>query len=397
MEQNVVRKALDTFSTPLYLFDEATFAKTIERMRAALPTHVSLCYAMKANPFILGWADAAVERIEVCSTGEMRICQQAGIAMGKVVVSGVHKDAGLMLELMGGDEYVCRYTVESVLQYEMLESTARELGVRIPILIRLTSGNQFGLDAADIRELLVRARQSRYVYPYGVQYFSGTQKMSGKRIGRELQRLDVFLEDLARESCIELDELEYGAGLAVEYFADDDEAVCQKEDEQLCALGEALAKMRFKGKVVVELGRAMAASCGIYATRVVDAKRNGDYNYAIVDGGMHQLVYYGHSMSLQQPSCEVITERSGNTDGVWSIYGSLCTANDVLAKQVPCIDLQVGDVVVFRKTGAYCMTEGLSLFLSRDLPRVILADRLGTLVQVRNRVETWSLNTNMKG
>jgi hypothetical protein len=43
------------------------------------------------------------------------------------------------------------------------------------------------------------------------------------------------------------------------------------------------------------------------------------------------------------------------------------------------------------------MTEGLSLFLSRDLPRVILADRQGNLVQARDRIETWTFNTNMKG
>lgn len=396
MNKDVLTQALDKFSTPLYLFDESVLMDDVAHVRAMLPKRALLCFAMKANPFVVSWADSEVERIEVCSTGEMRICQEAGISMGKLVVSGVYKEPGLMLELMGGDECVCRYTVESVSQFEMLENTACVLGVRVPILIRLSSRNQFGLDEVHVRALLARAHKSEFVYPCGIQYFSGTQKTSGKRIVRELQKLDTFLDSIEHEQGIVLDEIEYGAGLAVEYFAEDSVA-CQEEDEQLCALGETLDKMRFRGKLVIELGRALSARCGTYATSVVDTKRNSGFNYAIVDGGMHQLTYYGHAMALQQPPCRVINKRSSNTPESWSIHGSLCTANDVLAKQITCNGLSAGDVVVFERVGAYCMTEGLSLFLSRDLPRVVLADRQGDLVQVRNRVETWTLNTSVKG
>ena len=56
----------------------------------------------------------------------------------------------------------------------------------------------------------------------------------------------------------------------------------------------------------------------------------------------------------------------------WTICGSLCTTNDVLVKNYPLWDLKRGDRLIFGRTGAYSVTEGLSLFLSRDLPRVIL-------------------------
>ena len=39
------------------------------------------------------------------------------------------------------------------------------------------------------------------------------------------------------------------------------------------------------------------------------------------------------------------------------------------------------------------MTEGISLFLSRDLPRVYLVDGAGTMALVRDRIETARLNT----
>lgn len=397
MGQEVIQKALSEFATPLYVFDEAAFLQAVKRVRLALPSNVGLCYAMKANPFLVGYASTVTDRIEVCSTGEMRVCQSVGVPMDKVVVSGVHKDPNLMRELMESAAYVRRYTVESVRQFEMLERTARELGIRIPLLIRLSSGNQFGLDKEAVRQLLIRAHDNDSVYPFGIQYSSGTQKSSAKRMRRELQKLDGFMEDVQRELSIELCELEYGAGLAVAYFAADAQAAQRDEEEQLLGLSEALESLRFEGKIIVELGRALAASCGTYATRVVDTKRTNSFNYAIVDGGMHQLVYFGHAMSMQQPPWSVLPCRKQDEGDAWSIYGSLCTGSDVLAKQIPCGDLQVNDVVLFHDAGAYCVTEGISLFLSRDLPRVIIADQQGALTQVRNRVETWTLNAPTKG
>lgn len=63
--------------------------------------------------------------------------------------------------------------------------------------------------------------------------------------------------------------------------------------------------------MTLELGRSIAASCGTYLTRVVDVKRNKNQNYAIVDGGMHQMVYYGQSMAMQLPDCRLFPARAG--------------------------------------------------------------------------------------
>ena len=41
------------FGTPLYVFDGRTLQKRIETLRAALPANVELCYAVKANTFIV--------------------------------------------------------------------------------------------------------------------------------------------------------------------------------------------------------------------------------------------------------------------------------------------------------------------------------------------------------
>ena len=150
--------------------------------------------------------------------------------------------------------------------------------------------------------------------------------------------------------------------------------------------------MNFKSKITLELGRSIAASCGSYYTSVVDMKSNKGQNYAIVDGGMNHLVYFGQSMAMKHPMCSVLPERGEENTVDWNKCGSLCTANDILVKQLPIKDLQLSDVIKFEKTGAYCMIEGFSLFLSRDLPSVFIKNEDGTYKSVRDALPTYPLN-----
>ena len=57
------------------------------------------------------------------------------------------------------------------------------------------------------------------------------------------------------------------------------------------------------------------ASCGSYITGVVDAKTNKGENYAIVDGGKHQMVYYGGGLVMRQPPCWQLGSRRFRRSG----------------------------------------------------------------------------------
>ena len=82
----------------------------------------------------------------------------------------------------------------------------------------------------------------------------------------------------------------------------------------------------------------------------------------------------------------------GAKEEEWTVFGSLCTVNDILVKRIPLAGLAIGDVLVFERAGAYCVTEGMSLFLSRDLPAVVLHSK-GMLRLARKNTPTDGLNT----
>ena len=46
-------------------------------------------------------------------------------------------------------------------------------------------------------------------------------------------------------------------------------------------------------------------------------------------------------------------------------------------------EVQRGDVLVFEKMGAYSITEGMALFLSRELPGILVFRKTAGLIQFR--------------
>ena len=380
----------DDHGTPLYAFDTRDLAPRVARLRAALPRDVALCYAVKANAFVLPALEPLVERLEVCSPGELRICRALGVPGEKVVLSGVNKDEPTVEDAVasGAPSIV---TVESLAQLALVRRVARSRGLRVPVLLRLSSGNQFGLDRADLERAAREAMGDRHLDLRGVQFFSGTQKDSVRRLRREVGRLGELARGL-RDSCgWEVAEIEYGPGLPVAYFEGDE----TDEDALLDGLAEAVGGLSRTARVTIELGRSLVASCGIYLTRVVDAKEVAGQRYAIVDGGMHQLVYYGQSMAMRRPPVRLLgaAPPEGPEELPWNVCGSLCTTNDILVKRLPLAGLGEGSLLAFSRAGAYCATEGIALFLSRDLPRVALVGADGAPELVREGLRTDPLNT----
>lgn len=388
MTAEQINELLKTHKTPLYVLDLKELKSRVNYLKQNLPERVQLCYAVKANTFISKEMGKIAPWLEICSPGEYRICKKLGVPESKFVISGVNKSEKVTQEMIKNTEDMGCYTAESVNQFHILYESAKKAGRKIPVLLRLTSGNQFGLDETDLEKIIAEYKDSEYVNICGIQFFSGTQKTSLKKLQREITFVDGVITNLKDKYSFNTQKLEFGGGFPVSYF----EGENFDEAEYLKAFSEMIEGMNYQGEFVLELGRSIAASCGTYITRVVDIKQNHSENYAIVDGGMHQIVYFGQFMAMKHPKIRLFPERDDANTEEWNICGSLCTVNDILVKKLPLSNLKIGDALVFLKTGAYCATEGISLFLTRELPEVVLLDENGKFTSVRKPTETELFN-----
>ena len=387
MKQEIIENIVKNFETPIYVFDIDTLKARINFLREHLSSRIKLCYAIKANTFIVKEINDDVDKFEVCSPGEYSICEESDITPEKIVISGVYKTPSVIEHMMLTNKKIGRYTVESLEQLELLDELSKKHNLKVDVLLRLTSGNQFGINEEDIEIAIASKEKYTNLNFIGIQYFSGTQKRTNKRLQKEIDYLDEFLARLQEKYNYVAEELEFGTGFPVFYFEGDE----FNEKEFLKEFSSGIDNMNYKGKIIMELGRSIAAYCGSYLTKVVDKKTNKGQNYAILDGGIHHLVYYGQTMAMKIPHYEIYPARNSEEQEHWNLMGSLCTINDIIVKQLPVSNLQTGDVFIFKNTGAYCMTEGISLFLSRELPEVALLKN-GEVKLVREAFKTYTLN-----
>lgn len=389
MDRETIQYAAEKYGTPAYIFDLDILKNRVEYIEESIGHQAELCFAMKANPFLVKTLSGLTQRLEVCSPGEFNVCVKSGIPMEKLVISGVYKSDDDTRMMLRDYPDIGTYTAESLSQWEILKKYSAEYGRKIKVLLRLTSGNQFGMTKDEIKEIL--SENNEFACVVGIQYFSGTQKTSLKRLTREAEKINEFLSELKDQCNFVPKELEYGPGLPVSYFREDKEF---NEKEFLGEFKNILASLNFDGKLILELGRFITASCGVYLTKAVDIKSNRGQTYCITDGGMNHISYYGQSMAMKIPYMETIPDRSGENEHI-TICGALCTVNDILVKQYPVNEIQKGDVFVFKNTGAYCMTEGISLFLTRALPRILTYSRGTGFSVIREQTPTDFLNTSI--
>lgn len=306
-----------------------------------------------------------------------------------MVISGVYKDPGTIEALVSNPEFHAAFTVESLCQYRLLCALSEKYHRNLRVLLRLTNGSQFGMNKAEIERIIYARSGNPMIYIAGIQYFSGTQKTSLSKYRREITGLDNFLILLKERYDYTAEELEYGPGFPVSYFVSGE----PEETDLFENFSQLLGNMVSRPRIILELGRSIAASCGQYFTHVVDLKQNNGQNYAVTDGGMHHMVYFGQHMAMMHPFLSVLGKETLPKTSKWTICGSLCSMNDILAKQIPLPELEYGDTICFENTGAYCMCEGISLFLSRDLPAVFLRSEKEGIRCVRRTFETADLNT----
>ena len=377
--------------TPYYVFDTDEFAKRAAMIRAALDCkggrRIPLCFSIKANPFLLHRLPESLDHVEVCSPGELEICIALGVKPESIIYSGVMKEkcdieravsygAGMLT-----CESIRHATLISEVMSECIPDGANEAGfveTKAQVILRLTSGNQFGMSLEDIEYIISHPDEFKGITVMGIHYYSGTQK-SLRKINKDLEKIKSALTMLKEKYNFEPKLVEYGPGLCVEYFEEDWQ---EKEKQALDEAAEVLREFAEEYPLGIEMGRFLAASCGKYYTQVKDLKSTGDANYAILDGGIHHLNYFGQRMAMQVPPIEVygceVSENEEKTgmkfaespDTDYTLCGSLCTVADVLVREVKLKKLELGDILEFGHCGAYSVTEAPALFLSRQLPAI---------------------------
>lgn len=381
------KNLVSEYGSPFYILDENILRKRVQEIRNRLPENAKLCYAIKANAFILDSLKNEDILFEVCSPGELSICEELKVSPEKIVFSGVCKtleDIKRAYNLK-----VDTITLESKTHCDYLLQTLKTENIhQQKVILRYSSGNQFGMSQSDLEECIEKLKKENTIIIGGIHYFSGTQKKL-KVISEEITKIEHFCKEIEINQNISLDYIEYGPGLSFDYFSKENEAENYTEIDNFVSLIKSSER-----NYVIELGRYIASSCGKYVTKIMDVKKGEKGNYLIIDGGINHINYYGQMMGMKNPEVEHIKINKcddENNPQNWTIAGSLCTTADIVLRQLPLNNPKNGDLLVFSNIGAYSITEGIYLFLSHPLPCIILKNN-NDIKLLRKSKEIYKLN-----
>ena len=218
-------------------------------IRAALDCkggrRIPLCFSIKANPFLLHRLPEGLDHVEVCSPGELEICIALGVKPKSIIYSGVMKEkcdieravsygAGILT-----CESIRHAALISEVMLECIQEGAHEAEfaeTKAHVILRPTSGNQFGMSLDDIEYIISHPDEFKGIAVMGIHYYSGTQK-SLRKINKDLEKIKSALTMLKDKYSFEPQLVEYGPGLCVEYFEDDWQ---EKEKQALNEVAEVL-------------------------------------------------------------------------------------------------------------------------------------------------------------
>lgn len=388
LKEKELSKIAEEYGTPCYVFDLASLKERVAEMRRIADGRYHLCYSIKANPFLIPVMAELVDHLEVCSPGELSICENLHVAPSKVLYSGVNKTPVDIKEAMTYGVDI--FTAESLKHmHEISEEAVRE-NKTVPVLPRLNAGSQFGMSKSDLLYVIDHPEEFPNTVIKGIHYFAGTQRKKTTKQLKELDLLKDLYHEIETEHGLKLEKLEYGPGLCVSMFDKDDYSDTLKPlkdiHEELCSISET-------ADLTIEMGRFYATYCGTYISRVMDLKENEGVNYCIIDGGINHINYYGSMMGMNSPVMQHIKTTSDTEEKEWCICGSLCSTNDVEIRAFDGKGLSINDLLVFNNIGAYSITEGIYLFLSRTMPKIILRNGEDDYVVARDFMESSVLNT----
>jgi diaminopimelate decarboxylase len=364
--------------TPLFVYDVAVVRQRLAALRAAMPAELSIHYAIKANslPDFLNAVAPLVDGFDVASGGELERALAAGMAAAEISFAGPGKrDREIALAIASG----VTLNLESAGEARRALAIGERLGVRPRLAVRVNpdfdlkgsgmrmggGAKPFGVDAqrvpALVREILAAGADWR-----GFHIFAGSQALDAAAIAETQAATVALAAELADAIGAAPPLINLGGGLGVPYFPGDAPVdiahVGAALAETLAGRADVLRDSRF----AMELGRYIAADCGVYLTRVVDRKDSHGETFLVVDGGLHhQLAASGNfgTVIRRNYPIAVASRFAAPVEEVASVVGCLCTPLDRLGDQVALPRAAEGDLIAIFLAGAYGASASPAAFL----------------------------------
>ncbi|HHH19484.1 MAG TPA: diaminopimelate decarboxylase, partial [Campylobacterales bacterium] len=387
-----IRTLVDKYDTPLYVYDFDNIAKRYEELKHAFEGKKSLvAYAVKSNSNLAVIRHLAKRGAgaDCVSIGEVKRALRAGVNKYKIIFSGVGKRDEEIREALQED--ILLINLESEAEMKRVEMIAREMEVEARISIRVNPNvdpqthpyistglheNKFGVSIDAAKRMYIYAKKSAHLNPIGIHFHIGSQLTELSPIEEACEIVADLVRSLQAIN-IDIKFFDVGGGLGVVY----DNEVTIRTEAYAHAITQAIKGLDVT--IVMEPGRYMMANSGVFLTKVLYEKHNGDKRFVIVDGAMNDLLR--PSLYNAYHKIEAVQKEGETTKA--DVVGPVCESGDFLGKDVDLPALEHNDILVVHSAGAYGFTMASNYNTRGKVAEVAVSEGMDHLIRRRENFD----------
>lgn len=364
-----------TYGTPLYVLSEKLIRERCRNIKEDFLMKYDKSFAAYASKAFLTQAICKIIEeeglgLDVVSGGELYTAISAKFPMEKVIFHGSNKSRE---ELEMAVRYnVGRIIVDNEYELAMLSAIAEELDRHVNILFRLSPGIQghthkyiqtgqkdskFGLplNKKELYRIVRGTMKNSRLTLLGFHFHLGSQLFENNIYLVGVQIVVGLMKTLKSELGYIAEELNVGGGFGIQYTTEEEQTrgISFYTDEIMKEVSKQFEKESWSHpRIIIEPGRWIIGEAGITLYTIGSLKSiEGIRNYASVDGGMpdnprpalYQAKYHGIVANKWQEKADRLT----------TIAGKCCESGDVLIWDLATPELESGDILVVKNTGAY--------------------------------------------
>lgn len=386
------KKLAQTYQTPYYVYDFDHITKQYNELKEAFKARKSiLAYAVKANSnlSVIKHLASLGAGADCVSIGEVKRALKVGIAPYKIIFSGVGKtDDEIRQALEFG---ILMINVESAAELNRVEVIAQELNKIARISIRVNPNidpkthpyistglheNKFGVDIDTAKRMYIQCKNSDHLEPVGIHCHIGSQLTQLEPIIEAVEIVANLVKTLMAIK-IELNFFDVGGGLGIVY---DNETLINTNE-----YAQAILKQLFglDLTVVCEPGRFIVGNSGVFVTKVLYEKINGNKRFVIVDGAMNDLI----RPSLYNAFHKIEVLNDEKEKSLCNLVGPVCESGDFFGKNIELPLTQHNDLVAIYSAGAYGFTMASNYNTRGKVAEIALENGEDRLIRRRETFE----------
>ena len=389
-----VRKLVEEFGSPLYIYDEATLREMCRDFVGGFAneyprSHVEYSSKAFANPAVARIIEEEDLDMDVVTGGELAVAMAADFPAERLNFHGNNKGRE---ELEEAVRYgIASITLDSHHEIDLLSDVARESGVRQKVMLRLSpsvdphthmltatgildSKFGFSIETGDAEHAVEQALAQEWLEVEGLHFHLGSPIFELEPYSEAIDYVLRFAADMRDKYGLDLQRFSPGGGFAIGYVTDTlPPSISAYAKEIATAVRSGCDRYGLdEPELTVEPGRAIVGRAGVAVYTVGGIKTiPGVRTYVSVDGGMGDNI----RPALYDSEYAVVPVDRPNAvrDVVATVAGKYCESGDVLARDVELPALEHGELLALPASGAYCLMMA-SNYNMQTRPAVILVN-----------------------